>query len=399
MKSEFFLNNRSKLVEQLKGGLIILSAYGAVQRSNDAAFRFEQEANFWYLCGIDEPEWTLVMDGSNNQTWLIMPDINEIHRIFDGGMSAEAATTLSGIGHVITTDEGLSLMRALAQKHPLVYTVGAPQYADHFNFSLNPAIQKNWALLERTFNRVQDCRKELNGLRAIKQTEELEALQRSVDITTKAFGSIKGRFTSYKNEYQIEADLAHASRFAGADGCAYDSIVAAGKNACTLHYDKNDMSIKSRQLVLMDMGAQYQRYAADITRTYAKGEPTKRQREVHVAVESAHHQIISLLGPMVSVESYQAQVDVVMSNALSSIGLDSSPEGLRKYFPHAISHGLGIDVHDSLGAPKYFQENMVLTVEPGIYIPEEGIGVRIEDDILITATGRKNLSGKLSTGL
>ncbi len=149
----------------------------------------------------------------------------------------------------------------------------------------------------------------------------------------------------------------------------------------------------------MDVGAFYGGYAADISRTYVKGEPTKRQAAVHQAVEVAHHRIIKLIEPMLSVEEYQRSVDKIMKEALDSIGLQSDDTGLRKYFPHAISHGLGIDVHDSLGAPKYFETNMVLTVEPGIYIPEENIGVRIEDDILVTANGRKNLSAALSTGL
>jgi Xaa-Pro aminopeptidase len=149
----------------------------------------------------------------------------------------------------------------------------------------------------------------------------------------------------------------------------------------------------------MDMGASYGGYAADISRTYVKGQPTKRQLEVYAAVEAAHQRIISLVEPMFSVEAYQVAVDKIMSEALSSIGLQSDKDGRRRYFPHAISHGLGIDVHDSLGAPKYFAENMVLTVEPGIYIPEENIGVRIEDDILVTSSGHKNLSAGLSTGL
>ena len=152
----------------------------------------------------------------------------------------------------------------------------------------------------------------------------------------------------------------------------------------------------------MDVGATVDGYAADITRTYAKGTPTNRQREIHQAVEAAHHDIIKLLEPELPVEEYIRSVDARMKQALKDVGLlkdEGDNETYRKYFPHAISHGLGIDVHDSLGGARYFEPGMVLTVEPGIYIPEEGIGVRIEDDILITKTGYQNLSGKLATTL
>ena len=387
------------LADALSGGVIILTAYASLQRAHDMAHPFTQESNFWYLCGIDEPDWKLVIDGARNHSWLVAPEISEVHRTFDGGLSDGEAKAISGVDEVIAADDYFDLLRRLSRTHKLVYTVGQSSYAEYYNFELNPAIERNKQMLSRHFATVQDCQKELAGLRAIKQPQELTSLNKAVEISVAAFEAIRLGMAEYKNEFEIEADFAHRIRRAGASGCAYDSIVAAGRNACTLHYSTNSSKLGARQLVLMDMGAQYGGYAADITRTYAKGEPTKRQRQVHAAVESAHHRIIDLIGPMVTVESYQKEVDAIMAEALESIGLPHDTDGVRRYFPHAISHGLGIDVHDSLGGPKYFQENMVLTVEPGIYIPEESIGVRIEDDILVTANGRKNLSASLSTGL
>ena len=151
----------------------------------------------------------------------------------------------------------------------------------------------------------------------------------------------------------------------------------------------------------MDIGARHHGYAADITRTYAYGKPTKRQQSVHATVQAAQTEIISLLEPGLSVETYQTKVDAIMKRALMDLKLitDEKDEKYHKYFPHAISHGLGIDVHDALGKPRVLQPGMVLTVEPGIYIPEAGIGVRIEDDIVITDTGHRNMSGKLSAYL
>ena len=149
----------------------------------------------------------------------------------------------------------------------------------------------------------------------------------------------------------------------------------------------------------MDVGARVDGYAADITRTYAVGEPTKRQVAVHTAVQTAHQRIINLLRPGLELATYLQQVDEIMQQALQSLGLLKTPEDYRRYFPHAISHGLGVDVHASLGQQRYIEAGMVLNVEPGIYIPQENIGVRIEDDILITDKGRRNLSQKLATHL
>lgn len=399
MDQSFFRGNRNRLTELLKGGIVVLNAYGRQQRSNDAAHAFTQEANFWYLTGIDEPDWGLVIDGSSARSYLIMPQVDDVHRIFDGRLSAEDAKRLSGVDKVITEDEAASLMMTLAKKHELAYTVGTPAYAEHFNFALNPSSAHHRQALDRRFARVQDIRKELAKMRAIKSPAEIDAMRKVINLTVGAFKHVNSRMSTYRFEYEIEADFSHFIRHAGAKGHAYDPIIAGGPNACTLHYSSNSDKLRTRQLVLMDVGAGMGGYAADITRTYAKGSPTKRQLEVHGAVERAHHKIIRTIEPMRSVEAYQKDVDDIMKTALTEAGLAHDEAGLRRYFPHAVSHGLGIDVHDSLGSPKRFEPGMVLTVEPGIYIPEEGIGVRIEDDILVTPSGHENLSGTLSTGL
>jgi len=399
MKATFFTENRHNLAASLKGGLTVLSAYQRQQRSNDSAHSFVQESNFWYLTGIEEPDWMVIIDGSIDKSWLVAPDVEEVHATFDGSLSPETAKRISGVNSVITADESIVLLRKLAKTHGMVNTVGKPTHADHFNFSLNPSIAHNWQMLERHFAKVNDIQRELNALRAIKRPEEISVIRQAIDYTIEGFERIKKTLNTYKHEYEIEADFNHVSGLHVSAAHAYDPIIAAGSNACTLHYMKNSDKLISRQLVLMDVGASYGGYAADITRTYAKGEPTKRQREIHTAVETAHHRIINLIEPMKSVQEYQKDVDTIMSEALESIGLAHDEAGIRRYMPHAISHGLGIDVHDSLGAPKYFVEGMVLTVEPGIYVPEEKIGVRIEDDILVTSKGNENLSARLSTGL
>ena len=400
MGPNFFKHNRQALTAAANGGLIVVGAYSSMQRGNDAAHKFEQEANFWYLCGINEPDWLLVVDGVADKSWLIAPDIDEVHRIFEGGMSFDQAKKISGVDSVVAAKEGDALLRQLARTHSVVRTLDKHPASGHFNFHLNPTQARLKAKLERIFSAVLDCRNDLAKLRAIKQPEEIAAIKKAIKLTTDSFESVKKSLSNLAHEYEIEAEFSYAFKNKNADH-AYDPIVASGVNACTLHYTSNNQALARNQLVLMDIGARVDGYAADITRTYARSVPTKRQAQVHNALAQAHHEIISLLKPSLSVELYQREVSNIMLKALQSLGLVKTDEqkALRQYFPHAVSHGLGIDVHDSLGSPKVFEPNMVLTVEPGIYIPEEKIGIRIEDDILITKIGQTNLSKHLSTEL
>jgi Xaa-Pro aminopeptidase len=400
--TKFFTTNRDQLLTKLNGGVVVLTAYAGMQRSNDTAFAFEQEANFWWLTSIERPDWWVIIDGARHKSWLVAPSISKTHEIFDGSLSPEDAQRISGVDGIITSDDAKSLLRDLAKKHSVVYTLGEQPYVEYLDFTLNPAGRKLHEMLERTFNSVQDCRKDLAKLRAIKQPEEIARIKKAVNITVAAFDEVKAKLSGMSYEYEVEAEFSYLFRKNGAEGHVFDPIVASGKNTCTLHYFDNNDRLKKKSLLLLDIGLRYKGYATDIARTYALGEPTKRQQQVHTAVQSASRQIIQLLGPNLSVEQYQRDVDVIMVETLMSLGLMTDKNDTatyRKYFPHAISHGLGVDVHESLGAPRFLQPGMVLAVEPGIYIPEEGIGVRIEDDILITEKDYTNLSARLSTDL
>ena len=402
LDASFFTHNRERVMEKLQGGLLVVSAYTQMQRGNDAAFKFEQEANFWYLTGVEYSDWWVIIDAKRARSWLVAPAVDDVHALFDGSLSAEQATRISGIGDVLDHRAGEEFLKQAARSHRLVYTVDLPPHHDHFGFSMNPAAKEMRERLSRIFVSVEDFRSKLSELRSIKQSAEISAIQSAIDLTIQGFQNVRTNIGNYKYEYQIEAEFSYLFRNAGATGHAYDPIIACGANACTLHYSQNNDQIKKSTLLLMDVGARHGGYAADITRTYATTKPTKRQLVVHTAVAAAHAKIIALLKPGLLVEEYQSNVDIIMKNALIELGLmtDMNDEDkYRRYFPHAISHGLGIDVHDSLGRPRLLQAGMVLTVEPGIYIPEEKIGVRIEDDILVTADGHRNLSGKLSTDL
>ena len=401
MKADFFRHNRHRLNEALEGGVIVLTAYTKMQRSNDAASAFDQEANFWWVSGIDMPDWWVIIDGTRHKSWLVSPDVDAVHHVFDGSLSADSAKAISGVDEVVTREQAKDMLRQLAKQHSIVYTLGDQPHAEHYDFVQNPAPKKLHEQLSRTFTTVRDCRKELAALRAIKQPEEIAAISQAIALTIEAFEVVKSRINTFSYEYEIDAEFSYHFRRHGAKGHAYDPIIASGGNACTLHYGDNSAKLKKQQLILMDVGVRHGGYAADITRTYAYGDITKRQQAVHERVAEAHVEIISLLGPDVTVETYQKDVRRIMMTALCELKLATSLDdsaAYAKYFPHAVSHGLGVDVHDSLGAPRYLRSGMVLTVEPGIYIPEENIGVRIEDDIIITETGHRNLSARLSTG-
>lgn len=397
MKSTFFKHNRQALHEKLgSGALVVITGYSEMQQTHDMAAPFVQEGNFWYLTGIEAPDWWLIMEGSG-KSFAVAPEIDSVKQTFDGSLDPKRAKEISGVDRVIGRDEAQSIIRASAHGHSIVYTVDQPKYIrEHAGFHLNPAQHDLRQLLERTYPNVSDCTKELATLRTIKQPEEIEMITRAVKISVDAFKKMKEELGTYKFEYEAEAKLTHEIRRVGAAGHAYAPIVAGGEHACTLHYVQNDSPLKKPSLLLFDVGAKYGGYAADISRTYAVGKPTKRAIAVHDAVQEAQAEIIALMKPGLGFVEYQKHVDTIMEVALKRLKLD--PEKLHEYMPHAIGHGLGIDVHDTLAGYDSLQPGMVLTVEPGIYLSDEGVGVRIEDDIVITDKGHKNLSSSLDAG-
>lgn len=401
LDASFFVLNRKRVAEKLEGGLLVVAGYTGMQKTNDEEFRFVQESNMWYLSGIDFPNWWLILDGKTNKAWLVEPAIDERERLFTESLTVEMAKQKSGIQHVIGRDEAMRMLRNESKSHQLVYTIGHSPYVDYFTFALNPAVNDMRQMLDRIFVKVQDFRPELAKIRAIKQPIEVVMIQQSIDLTIKGLNIVKEKMQTYKNEYEIEADLEYAFRRSGGR-MGFDPIVASGLNATVAHYFQNNTPLRKGSFVMMDIGAAAGCYPADITRTYAFGKPTKRMVTVHDAVRVAQAEIIAMIAPGLSFEEYQRRADAIIKEHMVELSILESPqdnEGYRRHMPHALSHGLGVDVHDSLGKPRLFQPGMVLTVEPGIYLQEEGIGVRIEDNILVTETGHKNMSAKLSTAL
>jgi len=241
-------------------------------------------------------------------------------------------------------------------------------------------------------------------LRMVKQPLEIQAIQRAIDITAATIKQLTrpSNLAKYAHEYEIEADLYRGFRRAGSQGHAFDPIVAAGKNAATIHYMANNSPLDASDLLTLDVGAAYDHYAADVTRTVSLGgKPSKRQRAIYDAVADVQQYAYGLLKPGVLLAEYEQDVEAYMGEKLRELGLIKTIERdqVRKYYPHAASHHLGLNVHDVDMHDRVLEENMVITVEPGIYIPEEGIGVRIEDDVRITSTGIEILTHALPAKL
>ena len=400
MSPDFYVGNRSSLAGTLKADVTLLSAHDAMQLKADQSI-FRQDANFLYLTGIDEAGWQLVLGRNPYRETLIAPERDEMQVLFEGGLTFAEASATSGVNNVVSAADGQKLIESLSAQHAVCAVVGRDPHEKYNHSTANPSRARLERLAKKLFKETLDARPALNRLRAIKQPEEVVAMRRAIEVSVEGFMFIEKLLREEKvnHEYEIEAELSRTFRATGANGHAYDPIVAFNKNACVLHYSKNESSLAAGGLVLIDAGAAFQGYAADITRTYAVGEVSSRQKAVHAAVERAHVAIIELIKPGLKPADYQVAVDKIMKETLASLGLLKSEADYRKYFPHAVSHGIGIDVHESLGGYGEFLPGMTLTVEPGIYIPEEGIGVRIEDDILVTKTGNEVLSAQLPTSL
>lgn len=403
--SEFFANNRRHLKDLCSdNALIVLAGNGLLQRGADSAYAFAQDANFWYLTGIDEPDLMLVMQGDDE--YIIVPERDGVRQAFDGAVQTSALSVRSGVSSILTADKGWERLESQIKKFKKVATLPAPPaYIDHFGMYTNPSRAQLIDRLKTVHGRLKivDIGIQLRGMRMIKQAPELRAIQQAIDITIKGIKNVSStaKLQKFNYEYEIEAELTRSFRGQGAHGHAFDPIVASGKDSCTLHSISNNARLNKGTTLVLDVGAEVEHYAADLTRTKIIGNPSKRQREVHAAVVEIQDYAMSLLKPGVLIKEYEQLIETCMGQKLKELGLINrvSHKAIRKFYPHATSHFLGLNVHDAGIYDAPLEEGTVLTVEPGIYIPDEGIGVRIEDDILITKDGIKVLSQKLSREL
>jgi Xaa-Pro aminopeptidase len=403
--SEFFAGNRARLRELFTGTApIVLVANGLLQRGADSTFPFQQDATFWYLTGCEEPDVVVVLD--KEKEYLIVPERADVRTTFDGAIDVVELARTSGISTILHEEEGWRQLNARLRKVKHVATLPAsPKYIEQYGMFTNPArrllVQKMKA--ENTSLDLLDLSQHLGRMRMVKQAVEISALQQAIDITIETLKDVSkpSKRTRYSHEYEVEAEISRGFRTRGSRGHAFEPIVASGKRACTLHNVANNGPLAADELLICDVGAEYAHYAADITRTIALGTPSRRQETVFAAVLEVQDYAKSLLKTGIILKEYEKQVEQYMGEKLRELGLIKTidHDSVRNYYPHATSHFLGLNVHDVGDYERPLEPGVVLTVEPGIYIPEEGIGIRIEDDALVTPEGLHILSDKLPRAL
>jgi Xaa-Pro aminopeptidase len=402
-----FIENRKRFMASMdKKSIAVFNSNDEIPSNGDALYPFKQNADLYWLTGIRQEDTMLILFPDNPdkkyREVLVLVRPNELKEKWDGRRHrASEATALSGIETIVWLDTLDGLLQ------PMIHL------ADNIYLNTNENDRKANLLAVRDYRFAQEMKsryplhnykraaKIMRNLRAIKSPLEVAVLQQAVDITEKTFRRLLQFITPGVFENQIEAEIIHEFMMNRSAGPAYSSIIAGGDRARTLHYIANNQECRDGELVLMDFGAEYGGYCADLTRTVpVNGKFTKRQKEVYNACLHLHDYAKSLLKPGITIVKYHDMVGDEATKQFLKIGLISksdvkneSPDNraYRKYLYHGISHHLGIDVHDLGTKTEPLQEGMVLTVEPGIYIEEEQMGVRIENNIWITKTGNKDL--------
>lgn len=416
ISSDLFTKNRRKLAESLpENAFAVLHSADIPWRSADGSMRFIQNSDLFYLTGVDQEETVLVLcpgheDESMREILFVRETSDEI-AIWEGHkLTQEQATETTGIANVKWTKEFLPILRRLAREKSTIFLnhneharSGAP-----INFSLDDRFRQYVQDLYPD-HRYERLAPHLTRLRAAKSEREIEILQTACDVTAKGFDRILRFVKPGVMEYEIEAEFLHEFARHGSRGFAYEPIVASGRNANVLHYLSNDQECKDGDLLLLDVAAEYANYNADLTRTIpVNGKFTPRQRDVYNAVLRIFRLCIDeLIVPGKHMrKEYHPEVARAMEDELIALDLldadevdkeredEDLPEEkklYRKYFMHGVSHSLGLDVHDVTPSEGKFVEGMCVTVEPGIYLPDEGFGIRLENDIIVRADGNIDL--------
>jgi Xaa-Pro aminopeptidase len=407
INSQIFIDNRKRFAAKMdKNSIAIFNSNDEVPSNGDALYAFKQNSDLYWLTGIRQEDSMLVLFPGNPdpkfREVLVLVRPNELKEKWDGKRHRAAeATALSGIKTIVWLDSLDGLLQPMIHLAETIY------------LNTNENDRKASLLAVRDYRYAQEIQqryplhqykraaKIMRDLRAIKSPLEVTVMQQAIDITETTFRRLLKFIKPGVWENEIEAEIYHAFLSNRSAGPAYGSIIASGDRARTLHYVANNEQCKDGELVLMDFGAEYGGYCADLTRTVpVNGKFSKRQKEVYNACLHLHNYAKSLLKPGITILHYTDKVGDEASKQFQKLGLISksdikneTPENraFRKYLYHGISHHLGIDVHDLGTKTEPIKAGMVFTVEPGIYIEEEQMGIRIENNVWITKTGNKDL--------
>ncbi len=405
-----FKKNRHNFTKKMEpGSIAIFHANDEHPRNGDQFFPFRQQSDFFYLTGIEQEQSILVLAPDHpepkNREILYLIETNEQIAIWNGHkFTKDEATAISGIENVQWLGAYDLALRDLMQSAAHVYlnAYEYPKYAtDVVSRNLRAAAELKKDFPGHSYRRAAPI---LTQLRMIKSEAEVDLIRKAIDITNKAFRRMLKFVKPGVMEYQIQAEMEHEYAFNGAQS-AYQPIVASGINSCVLHYTENDKPCNDGDVVLFDFGAEYANYAADISRTIpVNGKFSERQRQLYDLVLRVQKKAIAQMVPGNTMEAYNKFVNEAMEDEMIGIGLftredvdkqDPEKPLYKKYFMHGTAHHLGLDVHDVIDRHTPFKSGMVFTCEPGIYLREEGFGIRIENNILITENGPVDLSADL----
>jgi len=406
IEKQLFARNRVNFVKNLKPGSIAVFNSNDIMPTNaDGSMPFRQNNDLFYLTGIDQEETMLLLfpdaKEASNKEILFVKETNEHIAIWEGKkLSREEASKISGIEKVVWVSQFDSIFETLLPECQHIYL----NSNEH-----NRAVKKvetrddrfiKWCKERYPLYEYERSAPILHKLRAIKSPEEIELMRKACQITEKAFRRVLKFIKPGVYENEIEAEYTHEFIRNGARGHAYEPIVASGPSSCILHYVENNKICKDGEIVLIDAACEYMNYASDLTRVVpVNGKFTKRQKQVYNAVLNVMQGSFKLLTVGRSLQDYNKGVAELMEKELVDIGLikmedikKQSPQNplYKKYFMHGASHALGLDVHDVYDRTP-FKAGMVFTLEPGIYVREEGFGVRLENNILITDSGPEDL--------
>lgn len=397
---DFYMNNRKKLAETMKDNAILLLFAGAApKKTADENYKHTPNRNFLYMTGIDEESVILAVKkvgGSLEETLFIKKRDELLVKWVGETISPEKAEEVSGIKDVRFLDTFELFLNTQISKEE-IHHIYVDLEKDGFNstdtFSMTFAkmIRDKYPQV-----RINNVYVQLSALRVKKDTVEVENIRKAIEITGEGIYNLMKNTKAGMREFELEAYYDFILKTRGVKDFAFTTICASGKNATVLHYVANDMAVKDGELVLLDLGAAFNYYSADISRTFpVNGKFTERQRVFYDIVLKAHDEVIKILKPGIPIADINKTVHEVYAKELKALGLISNDDEVRKYYFHNTSHHLGLDTHDVGRRDGLLEEGMVITVEPGLYIEEESIGIRLENDVLITKEGAENLSKEI----
>lgn len=401
--SQLFVRNRKKFKDLMEpGSMAILNSNDIYPISADSTMPFQQQRDIFYLSGVDQEESVLVIfpdcPREKNREVLFLKETDEHIAVWEGEkLTKETAFETSGIKTVYWLKDLEKVLFELMTQAESVYINTNEHYRANVDTETRDARFIKWLQGKYPAHTYRRCQPILQRLRSVKEPEEIELIQTACNITEKGFKRVMQFVKPGVMEYEIEAEYIHEFVRNRADGFAYTPIVGSGYNACVLHYIENNQQCKEGDMILMDVGASYGNYASDMTRCIpVSGKFTERQKEIYNAVLRVKDAAAKMLVPGTDWAEYHVEVGKLMTQELLQLNLITQEEvdkedpdwpAYKKYFMHGTSHHMGLDTHDYGILTEPMQAGMVFTVEPGIYLPEENLGIRLEDDYLIQEEG------------